>query len=322
MCSQYFRVNVPLPSAEQRRSALLEQLLARADSRVSTSDWRTEAFSFISPPGVAMPPLAAAALYADRGAVDAAWVCLASPVHYTAEMTRVRLPDDGLLSLAPAAAETLAADFNRVWQGAGISLTAARSGQLFCLFDRPLDAMTRDPREALGQSIEEYLPAGEGSALLRRLISETEMWLFEHGVNSARGEAGQTAINGLWFWGGGAPLAVLPAVLGWVGGDDVFGDAFDARRDPGGRDGGRSGVGVRSGSGGRSGSGVVAVTAAPGNESWHDIEARWLRPAIAELRGGDLSCLEISIENWRFTLNSRTLRRFWRRRKPWWEFLV
>jgi hypothetical protein len=300
--SQYFRFNVS--GAEQRRSALIEQLLARAEPHASATDWRAEAFSLLAPAGTPMPPLAAAALCADRGAVDAAWVCLATPVHYVAEMSTVRLPEDGVLSLSPLAAEAIAADFNRVWRGAGVSLSAGRSGQLFCLFDRRLEATTHDPREALSQSIEEYLPAGEGSAPLRQLISETEMWLFQHGVNDARGKAGEPVINGLWFWGGGAPLAALPPVQGWIGGNDEFFDAFGVHEDPG------------------VGSGVVAADEAPGSGAWQDVESRWLRPAIARLRSGELACLEISVKNWRFILNSRTLRRFWRRRKPWWEFLA
>ena len=303
MSSQYLRVNVA-PGREPRRSGLLEQLLARADSRASMTDWRSEAFSVMAPTTTPMPAIAATALCADRGAVAAAWVCLATPVHYIAEMSSVRLAGDGILTLSPLHAEALAVDFNRVWQGAGIALTVARSGQLLCLFDRPVVAATRDPHEALGQSIEEYLPTGAGSAPLRQLISETEMWLFEHGVNDARGKSAQAVVNGLWFWGGGAPLAALPAVRGWVGGDDVFFNAFGARTDAG------------------LGSGVVAVDGAPGSAAWQEIESRWLRPAIAQLHSGELSRLEISIENWRFTLNSRTLRRFWRRRKPWWEFLA
>jgi hypothetical protein len=304
LSSQYFRFTVL--AAEQRRSGLLEQLLVRADAHVSASDWRAEAFGVIAPAGIAMPAVAAAALRADSGAVDAAWVCLATPVHYVAEMATVRLSQDGILALSPAAAEALAADFNRVWRGAGISLTAARSGRLYCLFDKPLTVSTHDPREALGHSIEDYLPAGEGSATLRQLISETEMWLFQQDINEARVKSGEPVVNGLWFWGGGAPLAVLPAVQGWVGGEDVFFNAFGAS------------ASVNPGTG----SGVVAVSGAPGGLEWQDIESRWLRPAIAQLRSGALSRLEISVKNWRFVLNSRTLRRFWRRRKAWWEILA
>ena len=302
MSSQYFRINAP--KAGQRRSPFLEQLLARADASVSMSDWRTEGFRAIAAPGTDMPSIAAAALCAERGAADAAWVCLASPVHYIAEMSRVRMAEDGMLSLTPAAAPGLALDFNRIWQDTGIRLAAAQSAQLFCLFDRPLAVATRDPREVLGQSIEEYLPVGADAARLRQLISETEMWLFEHGVNGARGRSGLPVVNGLWFWGGGAPLAALPQVQGWVAGDDVFFNAFGPRPDMG------------------PGSGVVAAAGEPGSDQWQNTETRWLRPAVAEVRAGRLSRLEISVDDRRFTLTARTLRRFWRRSKPWWEFLA
>jgi hypothetical protein len=300
--SQYFRINAPKDGP--RRSPFLEQLLARADISVSMSDWRAEGFRTIAPPGTAMPSIAATALCADRGAVDAAWVCLASPVHYVAEMSRVRMAGDGMLSLTPAAAEGFASDFNRIWKDTGICLTAGTSTQLFCLFDRPLAVATRDPREVLGQSIEEYLPLGEDAARLRQLISETEMWLFEHGVNGARGRSGLPVVNGLWFWGGGAPLPVLPEVQGWVAGDDVFFNAFGARHDA------------------APGSGVVAAVGEPGSDEWQDTETRWLRPAVAQLRAGRRSRLELSVDDRRFTLTARALRRFWRRRKPWWEFLA
>jgi hypothetical protein len=300
--SQYLRISAP--KSGQRRSPFLERLLARADVSVSMSDWRAEGFRAIAPPGAAMPSIAAAALCADRGNVDAAWVCLASPVHYVAEMSRVRLAEDGMLSLTPAAAQGFASDFNRIWKDTGICLTATRSSQLICQFDRPLAVAMRDPREVLGQSIEEYLPVGEDSARLRQLISETEMWLFEHDVNGARGRSGLPVVNGLWFWGGGAPLRVLPEVQGWVAGNDVFFNAFGPRQEMG------------------PGSGVVAAGGEPGSDQWQDTETRWLRPAVAEVRAGRLSRLEISVDDRRFTLTSRALRRFWRRSKPWWEFLA
>jgi hypothetical protein len=226
--SQYFRFVAR--DAAPVRCVLLEQLIARADDWASVADWRADAFGVIAPQAACMPAVAAAALYADRaavdtaavatGTVDAAWVCAATPVHYVAEMTSVRLGKDGMLALTPAGAETLASDFNRVWKGSGIRLTAARSGQLFCIFDRILEVVTRDPEDVLGRHIEEFLPTGADSGKLRQLISETEMWLFEHEANRVRSELNLPAINGLWIWGGGAPIASLPTVQGWAEGND------------------------------------------------------------------------------------------------------
>ena len=299
MSDQYFRFLAR--DTLRRRSTLLEQLLARADDGVSVADWRADAFRVIAPQAAGLPAVAAAALYADSGAVDAAWVCAATPVHYVAEMTSVRLPADGMLSLTAAGADSLATDFNRVWQGSGIRMTASRSAQLFCTFDRALQVRTCDPEQVLGMHIEEFLPTGADSARLRQLISETEMWLFEHDANGARREMGLPVINGLWFWGGGVPLAALPSVQGWVAGDDLFFNAFAAAALD------------------RFDSAVVAAAYAPGSERWRDLETHWLRPAIDKLRAGRLSRLQLCAENRCFTVTARGLRRFWRSKKPWWE---
>jgi hypothetical protein len=297
--SQYFRFVAR--DTSRRRVPLLEQLIARADDWEPVADWRAEAFRVIAPHGACMPAVAAAALCADRGAVDAAWVCAATPVHYMAEMTSVRLGADGMLSLTPAWAETLAADFNRVWKGSGIRMLAARSAQLFCIFDRDMQVVTRDPEDVLGRHIEEFLPSGEDAAPLRQLISETEMWLFEHEANRARTALGLPAINGLWFWGGGAPLASLPNLQGWAAGEDLFFNALSVPRDE------------------KFHSGVVAAGCVPGSDQWHAVESRWLHPAIDELRARRISRLQICAAHRCFTVTARGLRRFWRRRKPWWE---
>ena len=313
MSSQYFRF-VALDGS-RLRVPLLEQLIARADDWAPVTDWRAEAFRVIAPLTARMPAVAAAALCADRaaadtravdagavdaGAVNAAWVCVATPVHYVAEMTSVRLSQDGMLALTPAGADTLAADFNRVWKGSGIRMTAARSAQLFCTFDREMQVVTRDPEDALGRHIEEFLPVGADSGRLQQLISETEMWLFEHEVNRARTELGLPVINGLWFWGGGAPIASLPKVQGWAAGNDLFFNAFSAPRD-------------------EKHGGVVAAGCAPGSEPWQALESRWLRPALIELRARRIGRLQLSAADRCFTLTARGLRRIWRRKKPWWE---
>jgi hypothetical protein len=312
--SQYFRFVAH--DSSRRRNSLLEQLIARADDWVPVADWRAEAFRVIAPQAAGMPAVAAAALCADRaavdaaavetGAVDAAWVCMATPVHYVAEMTSVRLGKDGMLSLTPAGADTLAADFNRVWKGSGIHMTAGRSAQLFCTFDREMQVVTRDPEDVLGRHIEEFLPAGADAARLQQLISETEMWLFEHEANRARTELGLPVINGLWFWGGGAPIASLPNVQGWAAGDDLFFNAFSAPNE-------------RVSPDEKFPSGVVAAGCVPGSEPWHALESRWLHPAVDALRARRIERLQLSAADRCFTLTARGLRRIWRRRKPWWE---
>ena len=306
MSSQYFRFLAR--GHERRRSYLLERLLARAETHASVTDWRADAFRVIAPQGEP-PGVGAAMLRAECGDTnltavkDSTWVCVATPVHYVAEMSNVRLPQDGMLVLSMASAETLAADFNRIWQGSGISLIAARSAQLLCAFDRALSVATCDPQAVLGLHIEEFLPTGADSKRLRQLISETEMWLFEHPANQARRDLGIPAVNGLWFWGGGAPLSSLPTVQGWTAGDDVFFNAVGGPRNEHIADG------------------VIAVSSSPGGSGWHQAES-WLRAAAEQLRTGRLSRFYISAEDRCFTVMARGLKRFWRRNKPWWEWFA
>ena len=284
------------------RAPLLERLLARADSQACEEDWRARAFRIIAPQAP-MPAIATAALRGQTQGRIGAWALVASPVHLVAGMSSVSMAVDGILDLEPAEADLLVADFNRVFDGAGVRLVRGGTAPMLCLFDAPLCATTIDPEEVLGQDIGEFLPHGADSARLRRLMSEIEMWLFRHAVNARRSASAVPAISGLWLWGGGASDSPLPAVQGWaVGGDPLFaafaGPAhFTAT----------------------SGSGVAVITDWPGSAGWRHAEQNWLAPAAGELRSGRLKRLDLSAGRRCFSVGARGVLRFWRRPRPWWE---
>jgi hypothetical protein len=294
--THYFRIT-RRGALNRERAPLLERLLARADGSTAVADWRVDAFRLIAPAMTSMPGVGAAALYGDVGAVDAASVFLATPVHYVADMSNVRLPADGILSLRRPEADALAADFNRVWKDAGIRLLAGRRADLYCLVDDALDVTTHDPEDVLDRRIENHLPGGAAAPRLRRLMSEIEMWLFEHTVNRARTENAEAVVNGLWLWGGGGALASLPPVDGWTAGDDPFFNAFAA--------GPESSPGAASG---------VVVTA--------DIESRWLERSVADLTSGRIARLAVSAGSRCFNVRARWNWRLWRRDRPWWEYFA
>ncbi len=62
------------------------------------------------------------------------------------------------------------------------------------------------PEAVLGDDLFDHLPAGEPGRRWRALLSETQVVLHTHPWNAQRAAQGRTAINTLWFWGGG----VLP----------------------------------------------------------------------------------------------------------------
>jgi hypothetical protein len=299
-------------AGDRQRARLLEGLLARADAPSVVTDWRADAYRIIAPTAHAMPGLGAAALCAELGSVDAASVFIATPVHYLAEMSDVRLAAEGLLSLDPTEAEALAADFNRVWHDAGIRLIAGRPQaaagmgptHLFCAADRALHAETRDPEDVLDRHIAEYLPAGADAPRLRQLMSEIEMWLFEHAVNRTRVLRAAPPISGLWLWGGGPALASLPPVEGWTVGTDVFFNAFGARP---------------TASSEANTAGIVVIDDEPGSQAGREAELRWLERSLGDLNSGRISRLDLSAGGRCFSVKGRWNRRPWRRRRPWWE---
>jgi hypothetical protein len=304
--THYFRFDAG--AATRQRAPLLERLLARANSAAVAPDWRVDAFRVLAP-DAPVPGIGAAALFAERGPMNcAATVFIATPVHYIAEMSDVRLAAQGVLTLEPPESDALAGDFNHVWRGSGIGLHARRDAVLFCIVDAALDVLTRDPEDVLDRYIANYLPSGAGAARLKQLMSEIELWLFEHAVNRARVAHSAPTLSGLWLWGGGRALSSLPQVKGWTGGDDLYFNAFAA--------------GLGTGAAVESDSAVVVIDAEPGTPGWLEAESRWFGRSVGALRAGRIAQIEVSAGDRRFSVSRRDSRRFWRRSRPWWEYFA
>jgi hypothetical protein len=282
---------------------LLERLLARADAQVPVTDWRADAIRSQALSGQPLSqepfPAGPVALIAASGQVDGAWACIATPVHYTAELSNVRLARDGILRLGAERAAALALDFNRVWRDSGIHLGVGKFADLFCIFDRPLAVATQDPERVLDRHIEGFLPQGADAPRLRQLMSEMEMWLFEHPA-MGKPPRGARPVNGLWLWGGGVTGgAALPDGLCCSGEDAVF-SYF-------GGDVSRGGI-VIAGGGGAADAGAGAAE---------------LELAHRRLKLGQLGRILISAGDFCYAVSRRGLRRFWRRgRRPWNEYFI
>jgi len=74
-----------------------------------------------------------------------------------------------------------------------------------------LRAVCTPPHDISDQPVAEYLPRGEGSELLRELMTRSETVLRDHPVNQARSGRGAKPISSIWlFWGTGE-LPEVPA---------------------------------------------------------------------------------------------------------------
>jgi hypothetical protein len=293
-------------SGEPQRAPVLERLLAHATMSSGAADWRADAFHALAGPAVPVPAVGAAAWWAAHASAAGVWVCMATPVHLVAGMSNVTLSAGGILTLDAGEAESLAADFNRLFGGPEMRLSVGRGGSLLCVFDRTLDVTTHDPQAAVGHDVFAFQASGRDAPRLRRVMSECDMWLFEHELNRRRAARTAPPVTGLWLWGGGPTWAALPPIDGWTAGQDplftAFGDMREFPREPG--------------------TGVVVTPAAPGSTGWPDVETRWLAPAMAHLRTGALEALELSVGDLRLRVRKEGRWRFWKRPRPWWETLV
>jgi len=66
------------------------------------------------------------------------------------------------------------------------------------------------PHDITGKLIEDYLPQGGGSDLIRHLMKESIMPLLEHQVNIKRIKVGKKPASMIWLWGQGAAPQLIP----------------------------------------------------------------------------------------------------------------
>ena len=132
-----------------------------------------------------------------------AWI--ATPVHLMAGLKRVHFPANGVLRLSEDEANELSAAFASTFGEEGLALRPAGAAGFVLRGVAALGALTVEPARLIGESLETHLPSGSGSAELRALASEIEMWLHALPLNRRREVRGEPGISSLWLWGGGQP---------------------------------------------------------------------------------------------------------------------
>lgn len=185
----------------------LARALARADHRHLAGDSQQQlARHFDVGPALSGAwPVAALTRQLDAGdAGDQMWL-RADPAHVAADMQGVRLLSHGVaLAVEPAHVAPLLADLQEVFTGHGMVLSAPDPARWYLKVPREMALPELvDVDRVLGDDLFDHLPAGAAGLLWRSLLSETQILLHQHPLNSERAAKGQAAINSLWFWGAG-----------------------------------------------------------------------------------------------------------------------
>jgi len=138
-------------------------------------------------------------------AADQAMVC-AAPIHLKADRDTASLIPPQQLGLGASEADEIIASLNEFLSEDGIELLRdAQSGWFITGLDG-LELKSFPPAFLAHRSATAFLPGGKSGGRWRRLMTEIQMLLHTHPVNTLRESQGKLPVNSLWFWGG----ALLP----------------------------------------------------------------------------------------------------------------
>jgi hypothetical protein len=311
------------PGVQRPRLPLLETLLSRSTQSVLATDWRGWLAACAAPSELAAFSPAAIAGASFRGSAiprpESTGYWLATPVHLFAGLDSVHLHPSGLLSLSAEEQRTLVGDFARVFADSPWRLESIGHRELL-LSGPQLQAFSADPASLLGDDPSVGMPRGVDAAMLRRLGSEIEMWLYEHAINRSRMARQELPVTALWLWGGQAPLVPLGVsrlTAPQLYGNDVYAESLWRLQ-------GRRALALSAAS-----QAIQAVPMSLSSDSvvlltngLQQLEQHWLPGALGALRQRRLSVLRLLAGTHLFSLTALQLLRFWRASLPWWEALA
>ncbi len=141
-----------------------------------------------------------------RDANVQAWL-RADPAYVQPDINGARMLACGELGLSPDECEELLAPLKPLFGDEGFPISAPVPQRWYLMLPRECKLPAFSPPEvALGDNLEQHLPAGDAGRRWRRLLNEAQIILHNHPLNVSRVASGKPPVNSLWFWGGG----VLP----------------------------------------------------------------------------------------------------------------
>lgn len=289
----------------QRLTADVAKALGRADRESVTGEQSARVFDIL-PRGW---PVAAVTRQRDAGdaAVTASAWLRADPAYVRPDINGARLLAYGqALALTREEVDELLRPLRPLFGDAGFPIDAPSTSRWYLRLPREARLPTfNGPDEALGADLFEHLPEGPEGRRWRALLSEAQVVLHNHPVNSQRAASGRPPVNSLWFWGGSTLPDHVTTLYTTILSDDDAVQAFAA---------------VAKAS-------AAALppryAAATGERSLFDLrrsrdlsplQSQWIEPSLGDLRAGAIDTLVLDFSDGaRFTLRANQRWRFWRR---------
>jgi hypothetical protein len=202
------------------RLPALERWLARAGlarrPEATLASLLASAYALESPPAVA-----ALSLLADCGVRDGCWL-RADPVHVSVGNDAITLHHPSVLAATRDEATALVAALQALFAEDGFEFRVATPERWYVRVPEGEVPRTTPLAEALQRNVFGLLPRGRGRVNWPSALTEAQMLLTTHEVNTLRESQRRPAINGVWFWGEGALPASVASPYSLVYADDPF----------------------------------------------------------------------------------------------------
>lgn len=156
-------------------------------------------------------PIAALEAKAELAHFDpTAWYMKATPVHLVADRDNLVLLES--LEFETVQTEQIVSELNALYKDEPWAFCRGQSGHLYIQSSQTYDLTTTSLAQAKGKSLIGCMPQGHDAGYWRSVLTEIQMFLHSHSINSGRESQGLTVCNSLWFWGSGQ-VPALPHSL-------------------------------------------------------------------------------------------------------------
>ena len=223
--------DLSLPAIE----TLLAKSLQTRDRSQGVEVWLCKAFSVEMQQDLPIAPLTLLADKASDTEINNGYWLRADPVHLRVEHDQVLLADSRTFRISLEEACQFVDVINKHFAEDNFSSSCGVDNRRKLISLLPLCAdrwylyTQRTPlihtqllSEVVVKNINDYFPYGTEELFWRGILNEIQMLLHEHPLNQIREERGDSALNGIWFWGGGVmpKLVTSPYVHVWS--NDIF----------------------------------------------------------------------------------------------------
>ena len=171
-------------------------------------------------------PVAALTAAVDGMPAESDWWLRADPVHLQMQRNSTRVLAAPALTLNEEEAAVFAAALNAHFTEDGITVTPAHPHRWYIRQSTALEVTAPTLSAAAGQPLRGSPLTGTQASHWHRILTETQMVLHAHPLNTAREARGLPAVNSLLLWGGGRKPAVPGRHFSHVWSDDSLATAL------------------------------------------------------------------------------------------------